>query len=76
MEERENPAAVSTSVVDMGHSHESNKVNGNVLPPEKNHQNQLSEFSKLLTLHTILILVGVAAIPVFIGSKSVQFGFR
>jgi len=73
IEERENPARVSASVVDMGHSHESNKVNGNVLPPERNHQNQLRQSLKLLTLPTILTLARVAAIPVFIGSKSAQF---
>uniref|UniRef100_A0A7C9EMW7 CDP-diacylglycerol--glycerol-3-phosphate 1-phosphatidyltransferase n=1 Tax=Opuntia streptacantha TaxID=393608 RepID=A0A7C9EMW7_OPUST len=68
IEERENPARVSASVVDMGHGHESNKVNGNVLPPERNHQNQLRQSLKLLTLPTILTLARVAAIPVFIGT--------
>lgn len=68
IEERENPARVSASVVDMGQGHEYNKVNGSISPPEKNHQNQQSQSSKLLTLPTILTLARVAAIPVFIGT--------
>jgi len=76
MQQRENPTRVSAYVMDMGHGHQSNKVSGNVLLPEKNHQNQLSQSSKLLTLPTILTLARVVIILIFIGNKPAQFDFR